>query len=339
MPETTAHNPTQETVETKPRLTTEHETVLGEYAAELERQPDLAKHSRSAYVSALRRFLLWMDDELTEPTWDGDPLADGAARKHAVIDFRQAALTGKVRGRDGLSFTALSEGTVKATLAGLSDFYIRRGLGGLSSKEVKRPVPPRRAPKALRDKARVRWDRAVDGLESLRDKAALALMRHGGLRREEVIALDLADITLSARKGSVRVYGKGGKVRIVPANQQLREMLQAWLDERRLWPGSDETQALFIAVRRPIRRLGVRHINDLVAAVADDANLGDDITVTPHTLRHTFATELLRDEKIDIVTVADLLGHSSIETTRLYSAASEDDLQAAVDQISDKHLR
>ena len=164
-------------------------------------------------------------------------------------------------------------------------------------------------------------------------------MRHGGLRREEVIALDLADISLSARKGSIRVFGKGGKVRTVPANQQLREMLQAWLDDRRLWPGSDETQAVFIAVRRPIRRLGVRHVNELVATVADEANLGDDITVTPHTLRHTFATELLRDQGVDIVTVADLLGHSSIETTRLYSAASEDDLQAAVDQISDKHLR
>jgi site-specific recombinase XerD len=339
VPETTAHNPNTTQASPTPALTTDHEAALNQYISELERQPDLSKHTRVAYVAALRRFLLWMDDELTEPSWEGDPLTDGTARRHAVIDFRQAALTGKVRGRDGTSFVSLKEGTVKATLAGLSDFYIRRGLGAISSKEVKRPIPPRRAPKALRGKTRVRWDRTVDGLTSARDKAVLGLMRHGGLRREEVVALDLDDITLSARKGSVRVYGKGGKVRRVPANVQLRELVQEWLTNRRTWPGSDETTALFIAARKPIRRLGVRHINDLVAAVAEEANLGDDITVTPHTLRHTFATELLRDEDVDIVTVADLLGHSSIETTRLYAAASDDDLQAAVDQISSTHLR
>jgi len=334
--ETTTHNPKETGADRNPGdLTEEHQRVLQDYAAELEAQPDLSRHTRLAYTAALRRWLMWMDDPLTEPSWSGDPLADVAARKNAVIDWRQAALTGQVRDRGGVGFTTLSEGTVKATIAGLSDFYLRRGLGPISTKEVKRPVPAKRAPKALRDRERIRWDREADRIDSARDKAILGMMRYAGLRREEVTALKLDDVTLSARKGSVRVYGKGGKVRHVPAGTKLRELLQGWLDERQHWVGRDNTSAFFVTSRAPARALSPRTINDIVGQVAHTAHLDD---VGPHTLRHTFATELLRDQGVDVVTVADLLGHSSVDTTRLYASASDADLQAAVDRIDTSHL-
>ena len=106
---------------------------------------------------------------------------------------------------------------------------------------------------------------------------------------------------------------------------KLREALGAWLAER---PGAD-TAALFTSGRGT--RMTTDALADVIDRITSAASLEDE--VTSHRLRHTFGTELTRNE-VDIVTVAELMGHASLETTRLYTRPSEADMQRAVDALS-----
>jgi len=201
----------------------------------------------------------------------------------------------------------------------------------LDSREIKRPVVRRStAPPAIRGRERVRLDRALTTLP-VRDQALVGVMRYAGLRKGEACGLNVADVTLSARKGVIRVVGKGSKVRHVPVSTRLRELLQEWMTQR---PSDAADTALFVSARGG--RLSPRAVTDVVARLAREADLEE---LTPHVLRHTFATELVREVGVDLVTVADLLGHASIEVTRGYATASDDDLAAAVDAIDTTHLR
>jgi len=329
--ETTTHNSTPETNGPVPVvLTLEHQQMLAMYRADLDAQPDLSTHTRSAYMSAVRRIMTWLDDPEIDADYAADPLTDDTARAWAITDWRQDALHGRVRDRYG-RYTTLSEATIKATLAGLSDWYLRQGMCALDSREIRRPVVRRStAPPAVRGRERVRLDRAITSL-SVRDQALAGVMRYAGLRKGEACGLTVADVTLSARKGVIRVVGKGSKVRHVPVSARLRELLQAWMEQR---PSDAGTRALFVSARGGA--LSPRSVTDVVTRLAREADLPD---LTPHVLRHTFATELVREVGVDLVTVADLLGHASIEITRGYAAASDDDLAAAVDAIDTTHLR
>ena len=141
-------------------------------------------------------------------------------------------------------------------------------------------------------------------------------------------ALDVADVRLSARKGELHLVGKGEKSRAVPAHPKLREALAAWLAERPAKPGA-ATAALFLSGRGT--RMTTDALADVITAIAAAACLEEE--VTSHVLRHTFGTELTR-RGVDIVTVAELMGHASLETTRLYTRPSADDMQRAVDLLS-----
>lgn len=133
---------------------------------------------------------------------------------------------------------------------------------------------------------------------------------------------------LSARKGEVHLVGKGEKSRDVPVHPRLREALAAWLAERPSRPGAD-SPALFTSGRGT--RMTTDALADVITAIAKAAGLDDH--VTSHVLRHTFGTELTRSG-VDIVTVAELMGHASLETTRLYTRPSAADMQRAVDLLS-----
>jgi site-specific recombinase XerD len=126
----------------------------------------------------------------------------------------------------------------------------------------------------------------------------------------------------------VHLVGKGEKSRTVPVHPKLREALSAWLAERPSKPGADSA-ALFTSARGT--RLTTDAIADVIDAITSAAVLDDH--VTSHVLRHTFGTELTRSG-VDLVTVAELMGHASLETTRLYTRPSEADLQQAVDLLT-----
>ncbi|MCA1699990.1 MAG: tyrosine-type recombinase/integrase [Actinobacteria bacterium] len=130
----------------------------------------------------------------------------------------------------------------------------------------------------------------------------------------EIVGLDLDDVRRSARRGVLRVYGKGARVREIPIHPQLRKALTGLLDERPDWPGADNP-ALFLNQRTA--RLSARGAHDIITTIAHNAGLDDDTTT--HVLRHTFATRLVRGGT-DLVIAAELLGHARLETTRVSPA-------------------
>lgn len=154
-----------------------------------------------------------------------------------------------------------------------------------------------------------------------RDRAAVSLMLFAGLRVEEVSLLDVEDVTLRERSGSVRIRsGKGNKERIVPLNLPVRKALASWLDMR---PASVST-ALFTGKRSA--RLTTRQLERIVKQVGAESK----VPVTPHWLRYTFAKRL-EGNGASIEQIRDLLGHASIETTRCYLSAGFDELQLLVE--------
>src|SRR5216683_2257126 len=292
-------------------LTPENAALLAGYAAHLEHSP-LAGHSPRTYLGALRAYLTWLQDAPV----DGDPLNDAAAKDWAVRDYRSYLVTVAKR----------ATATVNKHLAALQDFYVWRGLG--QPQGVKRHQVPRHAPKALDPRAKLRYLRAVEVWPSARDRAIALLPLYAGARIAEIRALDVADVRLSARKGELHLVGKGEKSRTVPVHQKLREALAAWIAERPSKPGADSA-ALFTSVRAT--RMTTDAIADVITAITKAAGLDDH--VTSHVLRHTFGTELTRSG-VDLVTLAELMGHASLETTRLYTRPSAADMQRAVDLLA-----
>ena len=281
----------------------EYEDIVTAYAAHLARSP-LRGQTPRTYLSAVRVYLAW----LAGGDHDGHPLDDPAARDWAVRDYRTHLVTVLKR----------SPATVNKAMAALDDFCTWRGLGPAN---VKRQELPARAPRALSPRAMTRYLRAVEACPSARDRAIGLLPFYAGLRVSEVAALDVDDVVMSARKGSIRVVGKGEKTRTVPVHAKLREALATWLAERPV----SETTALFVT------RIGTRPtaeaVNDIIGAITRAAGLDEHVTV--HVLRHCFGTNLVRDG-VDLPTVADLMGHARLETTRRYSAPSADDLERAI---------
>jgi site-specific recombinase XerD len=292
-------------------LTPENAALLAEYAEHLAHSP-LSGHSPRTYLGAIRAYLGWLQGAGT----DGDPLNDATAKDWAVRDYRSYLVTVAKR----------ATATVNKHLAALQDFYLWRGLG--QPKGAKRHQVPRHAPKALEPRAKTRYLRAVEAWPNARDRAIALLPLYAGTRIAEVAALDVTDVRLSARKGEIRLVGKGEKSRTVPVHVKLREALGEWLAERPSCPGA-ELPALFTSFRGT--RMTTDALADVITAITRAAGLDDD--VSSHILRHTFGTELTRSG-VDIVTVAELMGHASLETTRLYTRPSADDMQSAVDLLS-----
>ncbi len=283
--------------------------LLDDYAAALDGAP-IASESRRTYLSKVRQYLAW----LAAAAVDGDPLTTPAARDWAVRDYRthlQAVAKRAPR-------------TVNNALAAVDDFYTRRGLGAANAT---RADLPQSAPRTLSRRTAVRFLRAVEQRPSPRDQALTLIPFYAGARIAETVGLDVDDVKISARKGTLRILGKGEKVREVPLHPALRAALTDWLAERGDWPGSGGP-ALFLNQKGG--RLSARGASDIITAIAADAHL--DEGVSAHPLRHTFVTTLVRGGT-DLVTVAELAGHARLETTRAYSLPTDEDKTKALDLL------
>lgn len=157
-----------------------------------------------------------------------------------------------------------------------------------------------------------------------RDASLVLFLLHTGLRLSEATELRLGDIQLSERKGSVSVQnGKGNKQRSVPLNSDARKALLAWLEVR---PQGDH---LWMTVEGEHEILSGRTVQRILRRYAREAQLDG---LTPHVCRHTFAKNLV-DNEVGLEKVAALLGHSSLNTTRIYITPSERDLELAVEHL------
>ncbi len=163
-----------------------------------------------------------------------------------------------------------------------------------------------------------------------RDEALLNLFLYTGLRVSEVAALQRRDVVLGERSGKVIVRaGKGRKYREVPLHKEARKALEAYLAVR---PDDASSCPLFLGQRGG---LGPRGIQMRIQALGESAGVSkQSFAVTPHVLRHTFATRLLRDAKVDLVAVAALMGHENVSTTAIYTQPSEADLTEAVERLA-----
>jgi site-specific recombinase XerD len=158
----------------------------------------------------------------------------------------------------------------------------------------------------------------------LRDTVLVIVLLYTGLRVHEVCQLRVDDVEISSRKGQVTVTGKGFKQRTIPLSKPAREALAEWLKVR---PPANQ-EALFTNQRGGA--LQPRSVQRAIHRLAENAGL--DATVTPHILRHTFAKSLI-DKGVSLEKVAKLLGHSNLNTTRIYTTPSEQDLEEAVGKL------
>ena len=159
-----------------------------------------------------------------------------------------------------------------------------------------------------------------------RDEAIISILLYTGLRVGELVSLTLADMTLSERKGVIQVraeVAKGGKERAVPVPKQAREALDVYLGER----PSESNGALFIG------RQGALSVEGVAAIVAKYAAWSRLEEVTPHVLRHTFAYSYLENNSNDLVALADILGLSDLNTTRIYTKRRLSDLQEGAERV------
>ncbi|WP_245667843.1 site-specific tyrosine recombinase XerD [Actinomadura macra] len=282
-------------------------TYLGHLAVER----GLAANTLSSYRRDLRRYALMQD-----------------ARGHASIaeiteDDVRAFLVGLREGdADHPPLSAGSAARALVAVRGLHRFALREGLAsGDPAHDVKPPTPPRRLPKAISLDEVERLlavaagpsDGDAGAARGLRDRALLELLYGSGARISEAVGLDVDDLDL--REGFARVAGKGGKARIVPVGDYARQAVEAYLVRARpeLAHAGRGGPALFLNARGG--RLSRQGAWMVLRAAAGRAGLSE---VSPHTLRHSFATHLL-DGGADVRVVQELLGHASVTTTQVYT--------------------
>jgi site-specific recombinase XerD len=291
-----------------------------------------ASLTRRRYEQAVRAFALWFEQQNHEPF---------TPQRLTPID-----LTGYAQ---QLKQTAAAS-TVNVHVCALRSFcawltehgYTDRSPAlRLKAPSVGRPLSPK-ALKASHVNALLRA--AQQTRHAARDYAIVQLMVQTGMRISECTALRLGDVQISERQGWATIRaGKGNKSRRVPLNASVRQALADYLAP--LWDVEPTVKAVAVAWPRqrgtePLWRsqkggaLSSRAISEVVEALVvtcAQRNLVP-LDTTPHTLRHTFATNYLRDHPGDIVGLAALLGHSSLETTRIYVQPSADDLAQRVEQ-------
>lgn len=223
-----------------------------------------------------------------------------------------------------VSLSGLAPATVNRALNCLSSFFGFLERQGLVSRNpvtgVERPRVPLKLP---RGPSLSECQRFVEAARDERERALLLLLACCGLRRGELLALDVADLDADLSQLRVR-QGKGAKDRAVPVPGQCRGVLRGYLDTVHSGSGP-------LFVTRKGTRLGVTGFNRIFQRVLRRAGL-EAAGITPHGLRHTYATHLLRG-RADIEVVRTLLGHRDIRTTSRYLHADDEGRREAVERL------
>lgn len=276
----------------------------------------LAANSLAAYRRDLRRY--------------GDFLAHIGRRDLGAVDHADlAAYVTRLHGGDADHAPLATASAARAivTVRGLHRFAAEEGLVALDvSRELKPPAPARRLPKAL----------PVDAVEALieaagfdgtplarRDRALLELLYATGARISEAVGLDVDDARGHlAADASVRLHGKGGRDRVVPVGAAAVLAVRDYLAAGRPALVRGDSHALFLNSRGG--RLSRQSAWTVLRRAAEKA--GIDRTISPHVLRHSYATHLL-DGGADVRVVQELLGHASVTTTQIYTLVTAERLR------------
>jgi integrase/recombinase XerC len=285
--------------------------------AHLRTERRLSPHTGSNYARDLDAFVTYCDTQKIAawPAVDNFHVRTFAAREH----------------RNGLGPRSIQRRL--SALRSFFNFLIREGeLKANPAEDIRAPKAARRLPKTLdTDRmARLLGAPADDPL-ARRDHAMMELLYSSGLRLAELVGLDLTDLDLGDR--TVRVLGKGSKTRVLPVGRHAVTALRTWLRDRAGIAAIDET-AVFVGQNG--RRLGARAVQKRIDRAARAQ--GIDLKVHPHLFRHSFATHLLESSS-DLRGVQELLGHSDISTTQVYTHLDFQHLARIYDQAHPRARR
>ena len=319
-------------------MSTTIEALVASYLDHLRVERGLSPHTVDAYRRDLRRYVRYLSDR-------GIDTADTVTR--ATISDYAAELRGGVPAAGGSGWThpplaASSVARAVVAVRRLHRFAVEEALVSSDpAHAVRPPTPGRRLPKALSlEQVQALLDVPATETElGLRDLALLELLYGTGTRISELTTLDVDDVARlvdrrddrpAAERAGLRVLGKGGKQRVVPVGSYARAALEAYLVRgrpvlagRARSAGSMRGEpALFLNARGG--RLSRQSAWTILSSTA--AKAGITTEVSPHTLRHSFATHLL-DGGADVRVVQELLGHASVTTTQIYTLVTVDHLR------------
>jgi integrase/recombinase XerC len=282
--------------------------LLGEFLDQLAQQRRLSPGTGRNYRRAVEQ-LFSLNEGVSLERFDSQHLRRTASQLHA-------------RGMSGR--------TIAYTISGWRGFFrwlVRhRGFAHDPCVGLRAPRSAKALPKALSPDLMSRLlEGPASGSAQLRDKAMFELLYSSGLRLAELVSLSLADGNALLQQGEVTVTGKGAKTRAVPVGGSARAAVETWLAERAGLARPEET-ALFVGTRG--RRISPSSVRYALARWARRIGLLQH--VHPHMLRHAFATHVLQSSG-DLRAVQEMLGHSSISTTQVYTHLDFQHLAKAYD--------
>jgi len=293
--------------------------VVQDYLAHLTVERGLSANTLGAYRRDLDRYVAYLAQRGRSTAAD--------ITEADVEDFVVALRTGS---DGGAPLSASSAARAVVAVRGWHRFCALEGLVGADrASAVRPPAQPKRLPKAISTAEVERLLEAAgvgDGPGPVRDRAMLELVYSTGARISEAVGLDVDDLDLTPGRAAVRLLGKGSKERVVPVGSFAVDAVEAYLVRARpvLAAAGTGIPALFLNTRGA--RLSRQSAWAVLRAAAERAQLTGAAHISPHTLRHSFATHLLAGGA-DVRVVQELLGHASVTTTQIYTLVTPDTLR------------
>ncbi|MBI5639762.1 MAG: site-specific tyrosine recombinase XerD [Nitrospirae bacterium] len=275
--------------------------LLDDFLTYISVEKGLSRNTLSSYATDLRKYLRFLDKKGREPN---------SAAAADIVDFIETLRTG------GYSLSSVCRyiSSIKALYRYL---LIENIIDTDPTETLQLPKKWERLPKALSiGEMRELLDLKISGNTAMRDSSMIELLYSSGLRVSELVSIKLGDINFEA--GFIRVIGKGSKERVVPVNARAIGKIKAYIETER--PGIlRKRQSPYLFLARGGRQMSRQRFWQTLKAVGKQIGLD----LSPHTIRHCFATHLL-EGGADLRSVQKMLGHSDISTTQIYTKVTTD---------------